>query len=264
MVGAPGMNVLAFFAHPDDETMLAGGIFALLAKNGAQVHYVSATRGEGGELGEPPLCTREELGEVREKELVCAVQALKGRSLTFLGYVDPAIGPDDTLYAYTDNLTMLAGQLDASLRQFEIDVIVTHGSNGEYGHPAHLLTYQAARVALESFPITDPNTPAPFLYTAAAAFPEHPRPRLTNKDDPAHLIVDITPVFKQKENAAMCYRTQHALFVRRPSEEAGRKLTVTETLISLEGLHRVYPPSEDLSQDPLEALLQPYIWKPDA
>ena len=44
------MNILAFFAHPDDETMLAGGALALLAQNGAQVHYLCATRGEGGEV----------------------------------------------------------------------------------------------------------------------------------------------------------------------------------------------------------------------
>src|SRR5512147_2614627 len=145
------MNVLAFFAHPDDETMLAGGALALLARAGASVQYLCATRGEGGETGEPPLCTAEELGEVRENELVCAVQALGGRSLTFLGHIDPRIGPGDELFAYTRDLTMLAGQVAASIRQFEIDGVFTHGSNGEYGHPAHILSHQAARVAVESF-----------------------------------------------------------------------------------------------------------------
>ena len=47
------MNVLAFFAHPDDETMLIGGTLAILAQNGVRVHYVCATRGEGGEVGRP-------------------------------------------------------------------------------------------------------------------------------------------------------------------------------------------------------------------
>ena len=41
------MNVLAFFAHPDDETMLCGGTLAILARHGAAVHYLCATRGEG-------------------------------------------------------------------------------------------------------------------------------------------------------------------------------------------------------------------------
>ena len=62
------MNILAFFAHPDDETMLTGGTLALLAKRGANIHYVCATRGEGGEIGEPPVTTIQELGETREKE----------------------------------------------------------------------------------------------------------------------------------------------------------------------------------------------------
>jgi len=59
------VNVLAFFAHPDDETMMAGGALALLARSGARVHYYCATRGEGGETGEPPVCTIPELGDVR-------------------------------------------------------------------------------------------------------------------------------------------------------------------------------------------------------
>ena len=47
------MKALAFFAHPDDETMLAGGTLALLAHSGVGVHYLIATSGEGGEAGEP-------------------------------------------------------------------------------------------------------------------------------------------------------------------------------------------------------------------
>jgi LmbE family N-acetylglucosaminyl deacetylase len=47
------MSVLAFSAHPDDETMLAGGTLALLGRAGAQVQSLCATRGEGGETWEP-------------------------------------------------------------------------------------------------------------------------------------------------------------------------------------------------------------------
>jgi N-acetylglucosamine malate deacetylase 2 len=90
MIWSQLVNLLAVFAHPDDETMLSGGILALAARNGMLVDYVCATRGEGGETGEPPVCTREMLGEVSEQEMVCAVQTLGGRSLTFLGYTGPA------------------------------------------------------------------------------------------------------------------------------------------------------------------------------
>jgi LmbE family N-acetylglucosaminyl deacetylase len=240
------MNILAFFAHPDDETMLSGGSLAFLAQQGAQVHYLCATRGEGGELGEPPVCTIEELGETREREMVCAVQNLGGKSLTFLGYTDPRVGPEDELYAFTDNLTVLASQVIASFRQFNIDVILTHGSNGEYGHPAHVICHQAALAAVMSIQ-DDP----PMLYTIAASFPTHPRPRLTNEDDPAHLIMDVRPWIDRKTEAALCHRSQHALFVRRASKEAGRKLNVPDVIISVEGLHRAFPTVNGPLKDPV-------------
>ena len=253
------MNVLALFAHPDDETMLAGGALALLARGGAAVHYLSATRGEGGELGEPPVCERQELGQVREQELVCAVRTLGGRSLTFLDYVDPTVGPGEELYAYTENLTLLAGQVAASIRQFQIQAVITHGVNGEYGHPAHILTHQAARLAIESF-----SEGRPVLYTAAASFPGHPRPLLTNADHPAHLILDVSPALEQKTQAALCHSTQNALFVRRASEEAGRRLEVPEVIIPLEGMHRVLPPVSGRLEDALARALQPWVVEREA
>ncbi|HUF38596.1 MAG TPA: PIG-L deacetylase family protein [Anaerolineales bacterium] len=230
------MNILPFFAHPDDETILTGGTLALLAKHGAQVHYLCATRGEGGEVGDPPVCAAEELGAVREAELVCAVGKLGGRSLTFLGYEDPRVGPDEALYAFTDDLTGLAGQVAATVRQFDIDAILTHGSNGEYGHPAHVLCHQAALVAAMSFPEGE----QPAVYTFSAFFDDHPYPRLLNKDDPADLVIDVSGVRTQKLAAALCHKTQHALFVRRRSEEVGRRLTVEDVIIETESLGRAF------------------------
>ena len=247
------MNILAFFAHPDDETMLAGGALALLAHAGANVHYLCATRGEGGETGEPPLCQPEQLGEVREDELACAVHALHGASLDFLGYCDPRVGPDEELFAYTNQPGEVVHHLLAEVREKDIQAIVTHGLNGEYGHPAHALSYRAAHQAVESL-----GTAAPLLYCVMASFPAHPRPRLMNKDQPAHFVLDITPALPTKTKAALCHQTQHALFVRRPSQEAGRQLSVPEVIMTLEGMHRAYPATPGDSQDELAALLSPW------
>ncbi|HNB50946.1 MAG TPA: PIG-L family deacetylase [Anaerolineales bacterium] len=247
------LHLLAFFAHPDDETILAGGTLATLAEQGVHVHYLCATRGEGGETGEPPLCSPEELGAVREQELVCAVGALRGRSLTFLGHVDPRVGPDNELFPFTDNMVHLAGQLVATFKQFDIHAVLTHGSNGEYGHPAHVLCHQAMVTALLSLP----EEVRPVMYTASASFSAHPYPRLTNENDPAHFILDVTSVLAKKTNAALCHRTQNALFVRRRSEQAGRQLTVPETIIPVEGVHRLLLAWAGEADDPLaEVLLQ--------
>lgn len=245
------LSILAFFAHPDDETMFAGGTLALLAEKDAHVHYLCATRGEGGEPGEPPLCTLEALGDVREQELVCAVGALRGRSLTFLGHVDPRVGPENELFPFTDNLVHLTGQIVASIKQFGVQAVLTHGSNGEYGHPAHVLCHQAAVAAVMSF--TEESRP--LLYIASASFPEHPYPRLTNADHPAHLILDVTPALEKKTAAALCHRTQHALFVRHRSEQAGRLLTMPEIILPVEGVHRLLPPWMGVPDDPMAELL---------
>lgn len=246
------MNILAFFAHPDDETMLSGGTLALLSQIGAEVHYICATRGEGGEVGEPPLCEIDELGDSREKEMACAVQALKGRSLTFLGYTDPRVGPEDELYPFTDDLTRLSGQIAASIEHVNAHAVFTHGPNGEYGHPAHVLCHKAAVAAVLSFD----EGKQPLLYSVAASFPDHPKPRLTNQDSPAHLILDTSSAIDQVLEAAMCHRTQHALFTRRESEKQRRKVKIHEVILNVEGLHRVHPESKGDLDDPVARLLR--------
>lgn len=250
------MEILAFFAHPDDETILAGGTLALLAGAGAQVHFLCATRGEGGELGDPPVCRASELGRVREAELACAVEALGGAELSFLDYQDPRVGPGEELFAYTADLVELSGELARRLRLRRPAALLTHGSNGEYGHPAHVVTHRAARRAVESL-----DEPAPRLYTVSPTFAAHPVAELANADDPADLVLDVGPVMDGKIKAAGCHRTQHALFVRRASERAGRLLTVEEMIARyrLEGLHRVDADPSHAARDPLAELLSPYV-----
>lgn len=246
------MNILAFFAHPDDETMLCGGTLALLARAGAQVHLLIATRGEGGENGDPPVCPREKLGEVRAEEMRCAAEKLGVASLHFLSYVDPLVGPNDTLYAFTEDEETLVSELIEALQSVHAEGLISHGSNGEYGHPAHRLCHRAARKAIERL-----GTRAPLFYTIQAAHPEHPRPRLSNSQDPAHLILDTRSVHEIKVAAAMCHRTQHALFVRNTSRELGRPVTVPEVIRDWESLHRVYPTVDGLPvEDGLANLLR--------
>ena len=50
-------RILAVFAHPDDETYRAGGTLALLAGRGVSVQVLTATRGQAGSCGNPPLCS---------------------------------------------------------------------------------------------------------------------------------------------------------------------------------------------------------------
>jgi len=48
-------RILFLLAHPDDETFGTGGTIARYARAGAEVHLATATRGEAGMVGEPPV-----------------------------------------------------------------------------------------------------------------------------------------------------------------------------------------------------------------
>jgi len=246
-------SILIIGAHPDDETMLAGGVVALLVERGLAVHILTATRGEGGETGDPPLCTQSELGAVREAELRCAVRALGARSLRILNYADPLVGPDEELFPFEADFNALASEIQQTIRQVEADGIISHGPEGEYGHPAHQLMHRAVRAAVESL------DPAPLFYSFAAQVPGN-EDRIWNKNTPAHLVLDIRPWLDVKASAALCHRTQHALFTRRHPGQ-----TVRESLRTLEAFHRHLPPVDDPPPtDPFaDLLLAAGAWTPE-
>ena len=168
--------------------------------------------------------------------MVCAVGKLGGKSLTFLGYVDPTVGPGGELNAPAHDPVMLSGQIIASLKQTSAQVLLTHGTNGEYGHPAHKLMHDAALIAAASL-----GEARPLVYSFAANYVGHPYPRLANADDPTDVLVDVSDFLDQKLAAALCHVTQNALFVRRRSEEAGHPVTVREVMLTEESFHRQWP-----------------------
>jgi LmbE family N-acetylglucosaminyl deacetylase len=242
------MNILAAFAHPDDETILIGGTLAMLASQGARVHIVSATRGEGGEVGEPPICQQDKLGAVREAELKCAAEVLGAASLVFLDYVDPNVDSENKARSFIADASTLSNQLIRLADNYRAKALITHGTNGEYGHPAHILLNKAAKMAVDTHQKMS-------LYSISAAFQGHPRPRLANPDDPADFVFSIEPWFQQKLSAARCHRSQHALFVRRSSKEAGRRLTLEEVLMRSESLHYAATGTNQMTDDALSVFV---------
>jgi LmbE family N-acetylglucosaminyl deacetylase len=246
------MDILIVFAHPDDETVFIGGTAALLSERGARVHYVCATRGEGGEVGEPPVCAAHELGEVRSRELACAVHALGGASLDFLGYVDPPVDADGNGRAFAADPKQLAKHIAQAASACQAQAMISHGSSGEYGHPAHSLLHQAALRASQG----SPGACLP-LYTFSADFPGHPRrDRSANRNDPADFVIDVRPWMPVKLAAAHCHRTQEALFVRRASRLAGHLVPLADVLMSVESLHRAWPTCEGRPEDALADFLR--------
>ena len=217
-----------------------------------RLYLVSATRGEGGELGEPPVTTRADIGNVREHELRCASEALGISRVEFLGYIDPEIEGEQGLRPFDAPYERLVAQIYDAIRASNAELVLSHGTDGEYGHPAHLLMHRAVRDAVHRL-----GHPALF-YTMAAAVPGI-EDILWNKNDHAHLAIDIRPWLDAKERAALCHRSQHALFKRRKELE-----TVRDALRTVEGFRRCIPEAEEETPDDAFArmLLAAGAWNP--
>jgi LmbE family N-acetylglucosaminyl deacetylase len=231
------VKILCVTAHPDDESVFAGGTLALLARRGAEVGILCCTRGEGGEAGEPPLATRAELGALRSDELRCAARALGCATVDFLPFRDPDVGSDNALYAFAGSVGEVVPPMMDYFADAKPDAVITHGSGGEYGHPGHRLAHQACVESAR-------RAGVPVLYSFHADHPDHPRKRSANVNDPADFMVDIGPAFEQKLDAMSCHRTQAALFVRRASADAGHPVPLRDVILRLESFHRIFPRGE--------------------
>lgn len=248
-------SVLFVGAHPDDETIIAGGTLAMLHERGIYTHVICATDGRGGETGDVPEATSlDALAHIREAELQCAVDALGVDSLTFLGYEDPVVGPNDQLFGFAADETTLVNQIADLIRLKDVDVVMSHGSDGEYGHPAHVQIHRAVYRAIRE------RTPDVLFYSVAANVPgvdDH----LWNASDPAHLALKIQPWVEAKLAAMMCHRTQHLLFKRR------RQLTEVRDAIRLtESFRRHWPalPDSRVPDDSFATLLlEAGAWWPE-
>lgn len=119
------MTLLGVWAHPDDESYLSAVLMGRVLKVGGRVVLATATRGEGGGIGDPA-----QLAELRERELRIAMAGLCVRDVRLLGYADGECSSADSEQAI--------GSIIALIEDVLPDVIVTFGPDGITGHPDHV------------------------------------------------------------------------------------------------------------------------------
>ena len=123
------MKFLFIFAHPDDESFSSGGTIAKLTQNKHKVSLITATKGEAGEVGNPPVTTKENLGKTREQELRRAAKILGISKIYFLELIDGTL-------RYLRN-SKLEDKIYTILKSELPDVVVTFDKAGASNHPDH-------------------------------------------------------------------------------------------------------------------------------
>jgi LmbE family N-acetylglucosaminyl deacetylase len=123
-------GVLAVFAHPDDESLLAGGVLAGCAAAGLRVTIVSMTRGERGPAVGPESGDRPALAEVREAELLAAADALGASSAECLDYPDGELASADQ--------DQVVRELTGLVARERPEAVIGFSGEGFYWHPDHV------------------------------------------------------------------------------------------------------------------------------
>src|SRR5262245_38824106 len=135
-----GREVLAVFAHPDDESLACGGTLARLADAGMRVVVMSASHGERGAQTGP--ARDDALGRERALELRAAVSAL-GLSGVIIGD-----HPDGELQ--WSHVSEFHAELLTYLRRHQPAAVVTCGEDGLYWHLDHVGVYERTRTAVRT------------------------------------------------------------------------------------------------------------------
>ncbi len=140
-------TLVAFHAHPDDESLLTGGTLARAAAEGHRVVLVVATRGEAGGTG------GDALGARRLAELYRAAAKLGCARVAELGYHDSGLRGDAVVAPgqaprFVDvPVEQAATALIDILREEHADILTGYDAHGGYGHPDHRQVHRVARFA---------------------------------------------------------------------------------------------------------------------
>ncbi len=199
-------RLLFVHAHPDDETIATGVSLAHHARRGHDVHVLTCTLGEEGEVIPAELAHLEgaagdPLALLRREELRRALAVL-GATGHLLG-VGPAGGARGEVLgevtAYRDSgmagsaaaghprafaaadVGEAAALMAAAVEEIDPDVVVSYDAGGGYLHPDHVQTHRVTVAALRSM-----NRPPPlYAVLAARSWVAQDRAWLAGHVDPA-------------------------------------------------------------------------------
>ena len=159
-VGQRAPRLLFVHAHPDDETLATGVALAHHVARGDDVHVLTCTLGEEGEVIPPELAHLEgaegdPLAAHRREELRGAMEVLgvtshllgasaDGEHTTSRdsGMAGSAAAAHPRAWAGAD-LAQAAASVRAVIDDLRPDVVVTYDHTGGYRHPDHVRTHEA-------------------------------------------------------------------------------------------------------------------------
>jgi LmbE family N-acetylglucosaminyl deacetylase len=196
--------VVAIFAHPDDERVIAP-LLSRLAREGRETHLIVATDGAKGVRDFSKISAGAELAAARAKEAQCAATRLGVRRLRMLGLPDAGLASFDALGKLRSALVPIIDSLRPA-------AIITFGPEGGTGHPDHRLVGDVVTQIVQgdaryaSVDLLYASLPAERLRTAPKASP--------TVNGMAEALLTVRVPFEERDLTAgreefACHRTQY-------------------------------------------------------
>jgi len=201
-------SILFSFAHPDDESFSGAGTAMKYRADGVRSVLVTATLGERGKAGDPPVCDPAELGACREQELKAAAAIIGFREVHLLRHRDRGL-MDTPVDAIRQSLVRV-------IRDTRPVIVVTFDPNGFNLHPDHVAIsrFTSDAITAASDPRWYPDAGEPhivrrLLWTPLVA-PWDVAGSCPLSDQPgADFVIDVSPWRERRVAALRAHRTQH-------------------------------------------------------
>lgn len=131
------MKILYIFPHPDDESFGPAPAMHAQLRQGHEVHLLTLTKGEATKQRHRLGVSKEEMGEIRFKEMQCVEKVLGLSSMTVLDL------PDNELKKM--NPIEIEKVVEEQIRKLKPDVVVTYAVHGVSGFHDHLVTHAVVK-----------------------------------------------------------------------------------------------------------------------
>lgn len=150
-------TLVAFHAHPDDESSKGAGTVARYADAGVRCVLVTATGGEAGDILNPAMNRpgiAERLAEIRRDELEQAAEIIGYDEVILLGYRDsgmPDTDHNDHVDAFVNApFDEVLGRLVEIVRRERPEVALGYDDHERYPHPDHLRVHDLSLAVFEA------------------------------------------------------------------------------------------------------------------
>jgi LmbE family N-acetylglucosaminyl deacetylase len=196
------MKILYIFPHPDDESFGPAPAMSAQLRGGHQVYLLTLTKGEATKQRFKLGVDKDEMGEIRYKEMLCVEKVLGLSGITVLDLPDSELKNMNPIH--------IEKVIEDHIHKIKPDVVITYAVHGISGFHDHLVSHAVVKRVFCSLKDNGSSYPKRLaLFTRMGEADTKGKFRLeASTEDEIDCIVQCNDEDMEKFNRALdCYET---------------------------------------------------------